>query len=214
MRTSSFSADLRYYLRACAGYALAALLVMAPALLRIASAIPGGPVAAVDGWQNVWNLWWVQRALASGHNPFFSDMIFYPQGVSLALQTLGLSNGILALPVTAIWGPAAGYNAAVLLALILCGLAGCALALEVSGDRLVAFLAGLIFTCSPYHLTRIYDGQLELIALQWPTFYALFFFRALAGRAWRDALLAGLFLALTGYTSLYYLIFMAIFSLV
>ncbi|NTW98232.1 MAG: hypothetical protein HGB28_06765, partial [Oscillochloris sp.] len=213
MRTSPMSAAIRHYLIALAGYALASLLIMAPALPQFATAIPGGLVAAVDGWQNVWNLWWVQQALATGRNPFFSDMIFYPQGVSLALQTLGISNGVLALPVTALWGPTAGYNAAVLLALALSGLAGYALALEVSGDRVASFLAGLIFTCSPYHLTRVYDGQLELIALQWPTFYALFLVRALTRRSPRDALLAGLFLALTGYTSLYYLIFMGLFSL-
>ncbi|WP_161569184.1 hypothetical protein [Candidatus Oscillochloris fontis] len=203
----------RHYLLAGIGYSVIALLIMIPILPVFASAIPGGPIAGVDGWQNVWNLWWVHQALSSGQNPFFSDRIFYPQGANLALQTLGLSNGIMVWPVTALWGPTAGYNAAVLLALVLTGVAGYALAIEVGVGRWVAFLAGLIYTCSPYHFTRIYDGQLELLTLQWPTFYALFLVRTLQQRQRRDALLAGLCLALTGYTSLYYLVFMAIFSL-
>lgn len=212
MHTPRPPAPRRRYLLAMAGYALAALLVMAPALPRFATAIPGGLVAAVDGWQNVWNLWWARVALAGGRNPFFSDLIFYPQGAPLSLQTLGISNGLLALPVTAIWGPTAGYNAALLLSLALSGLAGYALALDVCGDRRAAFLAGLIFTCSPYHLSRVYDGQLELISLQWPTFYVLFLLRAMRRPSLRDGLLAGVFLAVTGYTSLYYLIFMGLFS--
>ncbi|EFO79439.1 hypothetical protein OSCT_2565 [Oscillochloris trichoides DG-6] len=196
------------------GYLVISLVIMFPILPVFASAIPGGPIAQVDGWQNVWNLWWVQQALSSGQNPFVSDRIFYPQGADLALQTLGISNGLLALPVTALWGPTAGYNAALLLALALTGLAGYALAREVGVGRGAAFLAGLISTCSPFHLTRIYDGQLELMTLQWPTLYVLFLLRSLQQHQRRDALLAGLFLALTGYTSLYYLVFMAIFSLV
>jgi hypothetical protein len=203
----------RHYLFALVGYALASLLLLIPLLPHVTSAIPGGQVASVDGWQNVWNLWWTQVALVSAQNPFFSDLIFYPLGAPLYLQTLGISNGLLALPVTAIWGPTAGYNAALWLSLALSGLSGYALAYDVCSDRRAAFLSGLIFTCSPYHLTRVYDGQLELISLQWPTFYALFLLRALRQRSLRDALMAGIFLAVTGYTSLYYLIFMGLFSL-
>ncbi len=213
MHSSRPWAAIRHYILALAGYALVALLVMAPVLLQFTTAIPGGMVAAVDGWQNVWGLWWAGRALAVGRNPFFSDMIFFPQGAPLYLQTLGLSNGVLVLPVTLLWGPEAAYNAAALLGLALSGMAGYALALEVSSHRRASFLAGLIFTCSPYHLSRVYDGQLELISLQWPTFYALFLLRALARRRRRDTLLAGVCLALTGYTSLYYLVFMILFSL-
>lgn len=201
------------YLPALGGYLLLSLLVLAPLLPHFGSMIPGGPVAAVDGWQNVWNLWWVQQALTSGANPFHTDYLYYPDGVDLHLQTLNISNGLLVFPITALFGPIAGYNTALLLAFVLAGLGGYALALQVSGHRLAAFIGGALFAFSPFHMTKVWDGQLELIALQWPAFYALFLLRTVEVRHWREALLAGVFLALIGYTSWYYLLFFAIYSL-
>ncbi|MFQ3633383.1 MAG: hypothetical protein SNJ65_17520, partial [Roseiflexus sp.] len=195
------------------GYVALSLIVMAPVLPVFTTAIPGGPIAEIDGWQNVWNLWWVHRALTTPTNPFFTPLLFYPQGVDLTLQTLNISNGILFLPVTALFGPIAAYNAAVLVALCLSGIGGYGLALRVSGDRLAAFIGGAIFAFSPFHLTKIWDGQLEMITLQWVAFYAWFLLRAVEDLRRRDALIAGVFLALIGYTSWYYLFFFGVYSL-
>lgn len=200
------------HLAALGGYLLFSLIILAPWLPRFGSAIFGGPVAQVDGWQNVWNLWWVQRALASGANPFYTPYLYYPTGVDLHLQTLNLTNGLLVFPVTALSGPIAGYNAAVLLAFVLAGLGGYALSLYITNHRLAAFAGGLVFAFSPFHMTKVWDGQLEMIALQWLPFYALFLVRAADRFRWWDAALAGLFLALIGYTSWYYLLFFAIYS--
>jgi hypothetical protein len=106
----------------------------------------------------------------------------------------------------------AGYNLALLLAITLSGLGAYWLALHVCGRPGPAFVAGLIFTIAPYHLTKIWDGQLELIATQWLPLYALFLLRGAERPCYRDALAAGVFLALIGYTSLYYLLFTAVFS--
>ncbi len=194
------------------GYLFATLLLLLPTLPTFASALPGGPVADVDGWQNVWNLWWMHFALASGQNPFFSSYLYFPTGVNLAVQTFNPSNGLLMLPITALFGPIAAYNSATSLACLLAALGAYGLARRAGGDRPAAFVAGLFFAFSPFHLTKIWDGQLELIALQWLPFYALFLLRALEDGRRRDALLAGLFLALTGYTSWYYFLFLAMYS--
>ncbi|MCS6840892.1 MAG: hypothetical protein NZ701_08930, partial [Roseiflexus sp.] len=71
-----------------------------------------------------------------------------------------------------------------------------------------------VFAFSPFHLTKIWDGQLEMITLQWAAFYAFFLLRAVEELRLRDALIAGVFLALTGYTSWYYLLFFAVYSLI
>ncbi len=214
------SSPIFAHLAALGGYILCTLLLLAPLLRHFGTAIPGGPVAAVDGWQNVWNLWWIDRAIRSGANLFYTPYLYHPTGVDLHLQTLNVSNGILVWPVTALFGPIAGYNMAVLLACVLAGMGGYALALHVSRHHLAAFVGGLLFAFSPFHLTKIWDGQLELIALQWLAFYAFFLLRAAdvattpVSRMRRvDAVLAGLFLALIGYTSWYYVLFFAIYSL-
>ncbi|MGQ9828934.1 MAG: hypothetical protein ACUVSW_13825 [Roseiflexus sp.] len=201
------------YILPALGYIALSLIVMAPVLPVFTTALPGGPIADIDGWQNVWNLWWVHRAVTTAANPFFTPLLFYPQGVDLTLQTLNISNGIIFLPITALAGPIAAYNTAVLTALTLSGIGGYALALRVSGDRLAAFIGGIVFTFSPFHMTKVWDGQLELITVQWCALYAFFLLRAAEEAQRRNALIAGVFLALIGYTSWYYLFFFGIYSL-
>jgi hypothetical protein len=193
-------------------YLALALIGLAPLLPRFGDAILGGPIANVDGWQHTWHLWWAAQALTSGQNPFFTPLLFHPQGASLYVQPLNLSNGLLMLPITLGFGPVAGYNTAALLSFVLAGLAGYLLALRVSGQPLAALVGGLVLAWAPFHLTRLYDGQLELLGVQWPAFYAFFALRALERRRVGDALAAGALLALTGYTSWYYLLFMLVWS--
>ncbi|PDW03077.1 hypothetical protein [Candidatus Viridilinea mediisalina] len=193
-------------------YLLLSLITLGPVLPYFATAIMGGPIANMDGWQNVWHLWWAAQAITTGQNPFVTPLLYHPDQALLYVQPLNLSNGILVLPITLAFGPVAGYNSVVLLAFVLAGVAGYLLALRVTGHHLAALVGGLAFAWSPFHLTRLYDGQLELIALQWPAFYAFFALRAVEDRRVRDALLAGLMLALTGYTSWYYLLFMLVWS--
>ncbi len=202
------------WLAATLGYLGLTLLVLAPVLPGFATAIPGGPVADVDGWQNVWNLWWFHRAVSAGQNPFFTDLLFHPTGATLATQTLSSSNGLLVLPVTALAGPIAGYNAAILLSFALAGLGGFALTLHVTRQPVSAFVAGCVFAFAPFHMTKVWDGQLELAALQWLPWYALFLLRSAAPEgSWGDAALAGALLGLIGYTSWYYFFFAGIASL-
>lgn len=197
---------------ALALYLLLALLSLVALLPHFSQAILGGPIADVDGWQHTWHVWWVAQAVTQGQNPFETALLFHPQGATLYLQPLNLSTGLLVLPITLASGPVAGYNSAVLLSLLLAGLAGYLLALRVSGNQIAALIGGLVFAWAPFHLTRIYDGQLELAAVQWPAFYALLVLRALEDRRLSDALLAGILLAVIGYTSWYYLLFMLVWS--
>ncbi len=39
------------------------------------------------------------------HNPFFSPLLYYPDGIDLFWQPIGFSQGILALPITLAFGP-------------------------------------------------------------------------------------------------------------
>ncbi|MCG8351062.1 MAG: hypothetical protein MI924_25110 [Chloroflexales bacterium] len=200
------------HLVALGAYLLCTLLIMAPILPLFNRAILGGPVAAVDGWLHVWHMWWAHRAVTTGVNPFYTNLLYYPQGADLAIQPMNLSNGVLVLPITALFGPIAGYNLAAMLAFVLAGMGGYALALRITGSWPAAFLGGFIFSFSPFHMTKLADGQLELIALQWLPFYQLFLLRTVEA-SWRyDAVVAGGLLALIGYTSWYYFLFACISS--
>jgi hypothetical protein len=41
-----------------------------------------------DVGQMVWNVWYVNESISSGHNPFFTDQVFFPVGANLGHHTL------------------------------------------------------------------------------------------------------------------------------
>ncbi|MCB0208269.1 MAG: hypothetical protein KDJ52_03000, partial [Anaerolineae bacterium] len=90
------------------GYLGLTVLMTWPVALHLTDAIPGD---GFDGWQNYWNLWWVKQSLlVEGTNPFFTDYLYAPTGVSLLFHTLNIFNGLWTLPLQLNFGLAIAYN--------------------------------------------------------------------------------------------------------
>ncbi len=213
-------------------YLLLGLALTWPLATRLGSDLPGGPHkdGLEDAYQNVWNLWWTVEALARPTNLWVTDRIFHPDGPNLLYHTLSPANTLMAAPVTALWGPIAGFNAVALASFALGGLGMWLLARRRVGPG-PALLAGIVYVASPFHMAALVtDGQLQIFALQWLPWYIFFLLEALApsaaadrsaaaGRsallprpALRDAALAGLFLTLTAWTDWYYTLFLLLFT--
>ena len=92
-----------------------AFLVYARVWAHPFSYAPGGRGHYNDPMQAMWNLKWVPWAVLHGHNPFATNAIYYPHGVSLSWNTLMPTLGIVAAPVTLTLGAAFAF--AVLLVL-------------------------------------------------------------------------------------------------
>ena len=166
------------------GYLALTLVMTYPLVTRLTSAIPGD---SFDGWQNYWNLWWMKVALVEKvTSPWFTDILYHPTGASLLFHTLNPFNGITFLPVQLAFGLIPAYNAVVIFSFTMGGLGAYLLArcvLGQGGNRAVAFVAGAIFTFAPYHIAHLL-GHMQLIALQWIPFFALYLLRAVdTGRA-------------------------------
>jgi len=159
-----------------------------------------------DGWQNLFNLWWVREALASGQNPYYTPYMFHPEGVSLLFHTISPYNALLGALLQIFTGLFSAYNSLILIHYALAGYAGYRLALHLTGDRLAAIAAGLLFTLSPFHF---YHGRehLQLTAIEGVPLALLFLIRTLEQPRWRNAVLLGLFLALVTFSDLYLLLF-------
>ncbi len=141
-----------------------------------------------DGIQNVWNVWWSLQALRAGQNPFWTDLLFFPDGVQLYVQTLGLVNFLPMLPLAALFGPVAGFNAAMLLAMAATGYAGFLLARFVTPHLGLALLCGFLLTASPLHMFKLQIHQLNLISLQWLTLYLLALLHLERRPGWRTVI--------------------------
>jgi hypothetical protein len=208
------------------GYLALALLMTYPLVREFGRAIPGD---GFDGWQNVWNLWWVKRALlVEGSNPYFTRLVDYPQGVYLYFHTLNIFNGLTFLPFELNAGPLVAYNMAVVFSFVAGGYGAYLLGLYVvrrisptrqawRSARLAAFLGGVVFAFSPYHMAHLL-GHMQLISLEWLPFFALFAVRQIdqsaASRSlhWRTIGIAALFLVLVAACDWYYAFYMALFS--
>src|SRR4029079_6175546 len=161
-----------------------------------------------------------------------TNLLYYPYGVDLYYHTLGLPQGIIALVPQLLWGPTAAYNTVLLVAFTLSGYGAFRLALWYTGKPLASFLGGLVFAFTPYPLDAL-KGQLEVLSVQWMPLYA-----EACLRAWRHTspprqegrrqnaersvppsayrllptVLAGLFLALAALSSLYYALYLVMFT--
>ncbi|MFQ3633772.1 hypothetical protein [Roseiflexus sp.] len=199
------------HLIALALYTLLGVTLTWPLAMHLTSGVIGA-VDGVDAYQNAWNLWWTARALVSLHNPFFSPLLFYPDGIDLFWQTLGFSQGVLALPVTLTLGPVAAVNWVVLTSFTIGGYATFLLARRVTGHDAAALVAGATFVCSPYHMEKVIDGNLEVAPVHWLPVYALTLLQLLEHPSRRRALVAGIALVWVSLGSWYYGLFALLFT--
>jgi hypothetical protein len=156
------------------------------------------PGHTLDTLFHYWNGWWVRQALSSDQSPFHTAYLFHPVGANLVYNNFAWLNIVGWLLLEPLVGGFAAYNLFFLFNLALCGLAAFLLTHDLTGDGQAAFLAGLIYQCWPFRL-----GQLDhpnLISTQWIPMFLLFLSHAVHHGRRRDGALAGVFLALTGYT--------------
>lgn len=187
-------------------YTLLALVVTWPVATHFSSGIVGR-VGGVDAYQNAWNLWWVAYATTHGSSPFETPLLYYPHGIHLFWQTLGFSQGILALPITLLAGPLAGFNFTLLTSFILSGYVTFLFARHLTRSNAAGLVAGAIFAFSPFHLEKVLDGNLEVAAIQWVPCFAFALYHLLERPSWRWSLLSGAGLLWVSLGSWYYGLF-------
>ena len=165
-----------------------------------------------DGWQMLWNLWWTKKALLDLHaNPFYTTYLYHPQGASLYFHTLNIFNGLLSIPLQGVFGLIFSYNAIVLFSFVFGGYGAYLLTHYLVKNRTAAFIAGMVFTFSPYHLAHTL-GHLNLIALEWLPFYVLFLIRTVEEKSYKKALYAAFFLYLTSLCDWHYVMYLLLFT--
>ena len=182
--------------------------------------VPG--VMQEDRDQNLWNLWWVRYAVLNGHNPFRTDMIWYPTPVSLYYHTLNVFNGFLAIPLLTVFSLTTTYNIIVLFSFVMGGYGAFLLVHYICRNRWAALLGSSVFVYSAYHIATM-RSLLQLISLEWVPFFVLFLLQAVfqpawASRAdflhwlWRRGLPAGFSLFLVSLVDWYYTMYALILA--
>lgn len=158
----------------------------------------------LDGYQNIWNLWWVDKAVRDLQAlPWYTTYLHYPLGTTLLGHTLNPFNGLVAIALLPAMTLVQTYNTLVIFSFVAGGVTAfwlCHHATRAYGGSL---LGGAIFTFSSFHFMHA-DGHLQLTALEWLPLFVLCWIRFCEQRTWPRALVAATVLWLVVLCDLYY----------
>src|SRR5579864_3936490 len=176
-----------------------------PGSLHPGAALLGYPG---DNFQHAWFLWHFAKAVVAGQNPFYTDMIFYPNQVNLAWGTTDPLAGTLALPFSLTAGPIVAYNLSLILQLALGVFFARLLCLRICRNEAAALIGGIVFGFSPFLLAHAL-GHLSLVTAFPIPLYMLVLVQILDAEnpSWKDGVLLGLALLLTALAHYNYTVF-------
>jgi len=147
-------------------YILLIVIVTWPLIWHLNNMIPGVGNDRGDSFHFVWDMWWLKKNVLTGKDLFWTNDIFYPNGVSLVYHTLIIGQGLLSLFFMLFLPLLVVFNGFYLLFMFLAAYGAYSLVKKLWGSRRAAFLGGVIFAFSPYVMAHSL-GHFNLTAL-WP----------------------------------------------
>ncbi len=167
-----------------------------------------------DGWQCLWNYWWINKAVIELKQNFYhTDFLFYPYGHTLVFHGLNVFNGFLSIPLQSFLDLITTYNCILFSTFVVSGFNMYLLLRYLTGNRIASFVGGFVFTFSPYHMGHAL-GHMHLMTMEWMPLYVLYFLKTQEYGGVKNTLLAALFLVLVELSTEYYLLFSLMFSFV
>jgi hypothetical protein len=143
--------------------------------------------ACGDTAQGVWFLAWPAFALRHGLNPLFSSWVNYPHGINLMDATASPALGILAAPLTWLFGPVVGANLLFRLAFAASASAMFLVLRRFTTWWPAAFLGGLLYGFSPYMVGQGF-GHIFVLFVPIPPLFLLLVHELWERRRWPAAL--------------------------
>jgi len=129
-----------------------------------------------DGLQNVWNIWWVNKAVTQLHqSPWYTTYLHYPKGTSLLGHTLNPFNGFLGIFLLKFLSLIETHNVIVIFSFVIGGFTAFWLSYFLTKSYWSSLIAGCIFTFSQYHFMHA-EGHLQLVSLEWIPLFILMWY--------------------------------------
>jgi hypothetical protein len=162
-----------------------------------------------DGLQNVWNMWWIHKAVVSLHDlPWYTSYLHFPWGVTLLGQTLNPFNGFAGIVLQGIFGLSLkqAFNTLIVFSFLMGGLSTFWLCYYFSKSYFASIVGGFIFTFSSYHFAHAI-GHMQLISLEWIPLFILLWWKLLKKPSYMLAIGASLSLFLVLFCDYYYFLY-------
>ena len=191
---------------ATCGYALLALLFSWPLPLHMGTHLTGPPDG--DTGVYVWNQWVFRHELVDQHSlPLFTREIFsLSRPANLSLHNYTIFQDLIALPLLPLFDVVTTFNVVYLLMVVLTGYAMFRLAWHVTGRPFESWLAGALFSWSPWLVTRGI-GHFSLVAAAPLPIFALLLLRLEERGRFRDALALGATMCWAATTDPYFAVY-------
>jgi hypothetical protein len=166
-----------------------------------------GPIGGDTGVY-VWNQWVFRHELLDEHHlPLFTREIFsLTRPTNLSLHNYTIFQDLIALPVLSVFDVVTTFNVVYLLMIVITGYAMFRLAWHVTGRPLESWLAGALFSWSPYLVTRGM-GHFSLVAAAPLPVFALLLLRCEQSGRLRDAVALGFAVCWAATTDPYYAVY-------
>ena len=162
------------------------------------------PTLDADIWLKIWDAWHFKQVLAGESDFYFTNMLFYPHGISLAYLTYSLPHLTVLNALQLFMTPANAYCMTFLLNSYFCALAAYIYCHYVFKDKWLALLGAVIFGCSQQVLGRPMEPDTTVIATLPLTLY--FLHRGLDEGRMKLLAMAGFTLGFTAYCGMYILV--------
>lgn len=142
------------------------ILLTYPVSLAPSAYVIGRPFD--DAFEHIWYLHWYKTALLDLHtSPLFQPDIFYPNGWDLSFASLPPLFPTLLVPITAVWGPVATYNLALLVSTFLAAYGVYLLVRAMGGTFLGGVVAGLFYAFYPNRQVYMHGFLNHLLGSMW-----------------------------------------------
>jgi hypothetical protein len=166
----------------------------------------GGRLDTNDGRFSIWVVAWVTHALTTAPSELYNANIFYPHTNTLAFSEAEIFEGVLGAPVW--WlteNPYTTHNFVFLFGFAQSFVATYYLIRRLTGDRLAAIVAGVLFAYCPFAFNR--QPHIQLVMIGFLPWCMLAWHRFLDRTTIARAIELGTVMAMTGLACAYYGIF-------
>jgi len=189
-------------------YFLFSILFTYPLILKINTHIPGK--GKIDPYIFYWNTWNFKTALLQHpHDPLIAPYLMYPFQPSLVFHTYTIVRDIVVFFSSYLIKPVLGFNLLTLLMFTFSGYGAYLLTLRFVKNKYIALVSGIIFSFCPFKLARL-GGHYNFTDSAFIPFFVYFTYDLFHKINIKKSIFAGLFLALIGYCSYYYLVYSVI----
>ena len=165
----------------------------------------------IDANMLFWDAWYFEKLITGQADYYFTDLLFHPQGVSLAFHNFSLPHMIVFAALKTILPSANAFNLTYLLLVFLNATAGYIYLHYLFRDKWVALFGAVVFGASAFVLSRPAHTHISFIATLPLSLY--FLHRGLVEDRLRFMLIAGAMIGVTAFIGMYTLVCLLIILL-